>query len=289
MSQNSPSRRSSISSISSMNSRNSFFNSPSGSPLRLSNLATTPSPIRRLRNLNPSPPNQRRRRRRTIRNSPNRRNPNYYNFNNPSLSPVPSYNFNLNNATVNNRNLYNILRNLNNTPPPSPLRFRRSGPANAAENLPIRHLRFNNVNNLQPGNKARRSTNEESYMSRANLERLRRGKELIYQGKRAPHNIARNFNKTIPLAAAQQVVNPVNIQRARPLIHLENYYVPEAVATSYEIPNNVFNGKNLNKFKNIVNKRKQRKTKKLEKNLKKIFSRKRSGGTKKRGRKSKKR
>ena len=138
MSQNSPSRRSSISSI---NSRNSFFNSP-GSPLRLSNLATTPSPIRRLRNLNPSPPNQRRtrRRRRTRRNSPN--------LNIRSPSPAPSYNFNLNNATVNDPNLNNVLngllRNLNNTPStqtPNQRRNRRRPGSryvlNNSPNLPV--------------------------------------------------------------------------------------------------------------------------------------------------------
>ena len=285
MTQNSPSRRSSINSISSINS---FFNSP-GSPLRLNNLATTPSPIRRLRNLNPSPPNQRRRRRGTRRNSPN--------FSIRSPSPAPSYNFN---ASINHRNLNNILRNLNNTPhtpdsplpdfngspifttsgqspilttvsnqenifnntpPPSPPRLTRSGPA--------RRLNFNSPvrSSYNRTRKSRRSTNYESYLSRENLNRLRgRRRELVLKANRAPHNLASNFDPTIPVAAAEPVVHPVNIQRATPVVTLENHYAPLAVVKGKNVSNTVISANKINK---IRNKRKQRKTKRLNNMLKK--------------------
>lgn len=311
MSQNSPSRRSSINSISSINSRNSFFNSP-GSPLRLNNLATTPSPIRRLRNLNPSPPppprsNQRRRRRGIRRNSPN--------FSIRSPSPGPSYNFNA--SSINHRNLNNILRNFNNTPhtpdsplqdlnegpifttsgqspifttfsneenglintPPSPPRLTRSGPA--------RRLNFNSPirSSYNLTRKSRRSTNHESYLSRENLRELqRRRRELVAHANRTPHNLANHYNPTIPVVPAKKVIHPINMQRATPATTLNHLYAPLAIATGKNVSNTVISANKINK---IRNKRKQRKTKKLEQNLKKIFSRKRSGGTKKRNNKNK--
>ena len=333
MSQNSPSRRSSISSI---NSRNSFFNSP-GSPLRLNNLATTPSPIRRLRNLNPSPPNQRRRRRRTRRNSPN--------LNIRSPSPAPSYNFNLNNATVNDPNLNNVLngllRNLNNTPstqtpnqrrnrrrpgsryvlnnspvttpisPASPLQDLNEGPIfttagqrpilttfsneeNGLINTPpsspprlARRLNFSSPVRI-PYNrtrKSRQSTSHESLLSRENLRELqRRRRELVSNAKRAPHNLASNFDPTTSVAAAEPVDYPIHMQQAVPAATLNNLYAPLAIATSKNVSNTVIPAKEINE---IRKKRKQRKTKKLEQNLKKIFNRKRFGGTKKRNNKNK--
>ena len=247
------------------------LNSP-GSPLRLSNLATTPSP-RRSNRSTPSPPIQRRRRR-TARTSI---------FNNSPMttptspaSPLPEFNGSPIFTTSGQSPILTTEYGLINTPPPSPPRLTRSGPA--------RRINFN----LPPYNltrKSRRSTNNESHLSRENLRELqRRRRQLVANGTRAPHNLASNFNQTIPVVRAQPVVHPDNIQLATPVRSLKNHYAPLAIATGKNVSNTVLPAYIVNE---IRNKRKERKTKKLNKMLKNMLSRKRYGGTKKRNNKNK--
>ena len=250
------------------------LNSP-GPPLRLSNLATTPSP-RRSNRSTPSPPIQRRRRR-TARTSI---------FNNSPMttptspaSPLPEFNGSPIFTTSGQSPILTTEYGLINTPPPSPPRLTRSGPA--------RRINFN----LPPYNltrKSRRSTNNESHLSRENLRELqRRRRQLVANGTRAPHNLASNFDPTIPVVRAQPVVHPVNMQYAHPVVTLENHYAPLANATGKNVSNTVLPAKIVNE---IRKKRKERKTKRLNNMLKKMLSRKsrkRYGGTKKRNNKNK--
>lgn len=255
------------------------LNSP-GSPLRLSNLATTPSPTRSNRST-PSPPIRRTRRRARTTN-----------FNNlPPASPLSHLN-GLNESpiftTAGQSPIFTTFSNeengLINTPPPSPPRLTRSGPARSG---PARRIYFNSPprSSYNVNRKSRPSTIRESGMSRENfLELQRRRRELVAHANRAPHNLARNYNPTIPVVPAKKVIHPVNIQLATPVRSVENHYAPLAIARGNNVPNTVLPAYIVNE---IRNKRKGRKTKKLNKMLKNMLSRKRSGGTKKRNNKNK--
>ena len=272
------------------------LNSP-GSPLRLSNLATTPSPTRSNRST-PSPPIRRRRTRRRARTT---------NFNNlpirtptspasplQDLNELPTFTTSISPAspleefngspiftTAGQSPIFTTFSNeengLINTPPPSPPRLTRSGPAR-------RRINFNSpVYNVT--RKSRPSTFRESLMSRENLLELQRRRgQLVSHANRAPHNLASNFDSTIPVVPAKKVIHPVNIQLATPARTLENHYAPLAIARGNNVPNTVLPAYIVNE---IRKKRKQRTKKKFNKVLKNMLRRKRSGGTKKRNNKNK--
>ena len=268
----------------SQNFNNQTITPPSTPPrLSLSNLATTPSPVRRSNRSTPSPPIRRRGRPRTryvLNNSP---------VTTPisPASPLQEFNGSPTFTTAGQSPILATFSNaengLINTPPPPP-RLTRSGPENAFRG---RHLYFNSPvrSSYNRTRKSRRSTNHESLLSRDNLRELqRRRRELVSHANRAPHNLARNFDPTISVAAAEPVDYPIHMQQAVPATTLNNLYAPLAIATSKNVSNTVMPAKEINE---IRKKRKQRKTKKLEQNLKKIFNRKRFGGTKKRNNKNK--
>lgn len=264
----------------SQNFTNQTITPPSTPPrLSLSNLATTPSPLRRSNRSTPSPPIRRRNRGRprtryVLNNSP---------VTTPisPASPLQEFNGSPTFTTAGQSPILATFSNaengLINTPPPSPPRLTRSGPA--------RHLYFNSPirSSYNLTRKSRRSTNHESLLSRDNLRELqRRRRELVLKANRAPHNLARNFNPTISVAAAEPVDYPIHMQQAVPATTLNNLYAPLAIATSKNVSNTVMPAKEINE---IRNKRKQRTKKRLNNLLKN--RKKRYGGTKKRNNKNK--
>ena len=223
-----------------------------------------------LRNLNNTPstqtPNQIRNRRRpgsryVLNNSPN------LPVTTPisTASPLQDLNEGPTFTTAGQRPILTTFSNeengLINTPPPSPPRLTRSGPA--------RRLNFNSPirSSYNRTRKSRPSTFRDSLMSRENLLELQRRRgQLVSHANRAPHNLASNFDPTTSVAAAEPVDYPIHMQQAVPATTLNNLYAPLAIATSKNVSNTVMPAKEINK---IRNKRKQRTKKRLNNMLKK--------------------